>query len=125
LSYKPLNGTPPDFILGVAVLLVRFPNSSRLKHQVNIVQMLVIIMSSTFYAVVDWNASRVMKSIKNLVAEQATVVRDGRQQTVPSPDIVVGDLVMLSMGDRVPADMRIVQVSSDLKFDRSLLTGER
>lgn len=87
--------------------------------------MLVIIMSSTFYAVVDWNASRVMKSIKNLVAEQATVVRDGRQQTVPSPDIVVGDLVMLSMGDRVPADMRIVQVSSDLKFDRSLLTGER
>jgi len=32
---------------------------------------------------------------------------------------------MLSMGDRVPADMRIVQVSSDLKFDRSLLTGER
>lgn len=86
--------------------------------------MLVIIISSTFYAVVDWNASRVMKSIKNLIADNAIVVRDGKNQTVPATDIVVGDLVMLSMGDRVPADMRIVQVSSDLKFDRSLLTGE-
>ena len=87
--------------------------------------MLVIIVSATFYAVVDWNASRVMKSIKSLIAEDAIVVRDGKQQTVPAADLVVGDLVMLSMGDRVPADMRIVQVSSDLKFDRSLLTGER
>ena len=88
-------------------------------------QMLVIIVSATFYAVVDWNASRVMKSIKSLIAEDAIVIRDGKQQTVPAADLVVGDLVMLSMGDRVPADMRIVQVSSDLKFDRSLLTGER
>jgi sodium/potassium-transporting ATPase subunit alpha len=87
--------------------------------------MLVIIISSTFYAVVDWNASRVMKSIKSLIADDAMVVRDGKQQTISATDIVVGDLVMLSMGDRVPADMRIVQVSSDLKFDRSLLTGER
>jgi sodium/potassium-transporting ATPase subunit alpha len=87
--------------------------------------MLVIVISSTFYAVVDWNASRVMKSIKSLIADNAIVVRDGKQQTVLAVDIVVGDLVLLSMGDRVPADMRIVQVSSDLKFDRSLLTGER
>lgn len=87
--------------------------------------MLVIIISATFYAVVDWNASRVMRSIKGLIAEDAVVIRDGIQQTVAAPDIVTGDLVMLSMGDRVPADMRLVQVSSDLKFDRSLLTGER
>lgn len=86
---------------------------------------MVIIVSATFYAVVDWHASRIMKSIKSLVAEQATVIRDGRQQTVPATDIVVGDLVMLSMGDRVPADLRIVDASIDLKFDRSLLTGER
>ena len=66
-----------------------------------------------------------MKSVENLVADQAIVVRDGKQASVPAAHIVVGDLVMLSVGDRVPADMRIVQMSSDLKFDRSLLTGER
>lgn len=92
--------------------------------KINITQMLVIVVSATFYAVVDWNASRVMKSIKKLIAEDATVIRDGKQQTVPAADIVVGDLIMLSMGERVPADLRIVQASSDLKFDRSLLTGE-
>lgn len=66
-----------------------------------------------------------MKSIKSLVAEEATVIRDGKRQTVPATDVVIGDLVMLSMGDRVPADLRLVDASVDLKFDRSLLTGER
>lgn len=66
-----------------------------------------------------------MSSIKTLIAEEATVIRDSKHQTIPSRDVVVGDLVVLSMGDRVPADIRLVQASSDLRFDRSLLTGER
>jgi sodium/potassium-transporting ATPase subunit alpha len=108
LSYQPLGGADPAvFNLGVAVLLL-----------------LVIIVSATFYALVDWHASRIMKSIKTLVAEEATVIRDGKQQIIASIDVVVGDLVVLTMGDRVPADLRMVEVSSDLKFDRSLLTGE-
>ena len=88
-------------------------------------QLLVIIVSATFYALVDWHASRIMNSIKNLVAEDAAVIRDGKHQTVPARDLVVGDIVTLSMGDRVPADLRLVTVSSDVRFDRSLLTGER
>lgn len=88
-------------------------------------QLLVIIVSATFYALVDWHASRIMNSIKTLIAEEATVIRDGKQQTIASRDVVVGDLVVLSMGDRVPADIRLVQASSDLRFDRALLTGER
>jgi sodium/potassium-transporting ATPase subunit alpha len=88
-------------------------------------QLLVIIVSATFYALVDFHASRIMKSIRNLIAEEATVIRDGKQQTILSPDIVVGDLVLLQTGNRVPADLRITKSSSDLRFDRSLLTGER
>jgi len=88
-------------------------------------QMLVIIISATFYAFVDWNASRIMKSIKSLIAHEAAVIRDGEQKLILATDIVVGDIVVLSTGDRVPADIRIVSASSDLRFDRSLLTGER
>lgn len=66
-----------------------------------------------------------MKSIKSLIAEEASVVRDGKEVILPATDIVVGDVVILGPGDRVPADLRIVQASSDLRFDRSLLTGER
>ncbi|KAG1853182.1 hypothetical protein DFJ58DRAFT_884022 [Suillus subalutaceus] len=106
LSYQPL-GPPEAFTLGVAVLLL-----------------LVIIVSATFYALVDWNASRIMKSIKSLIAHEAAVIRDGNQQIIKAADIVVGDVAVLNAGDRVPADMRVVQASSDLRFDRSLLTGE-
>ncbi|KAF9231509.1 hypothetical protein BU15DRAFT_68277 [Melanogaster broomeanus] len=108
LSYKPLGSPPAVFNLGVAMLLL-----------------LVIIVSATFYALVDWNANRIMKSIKSLIAHEALVIRDSKQQLILANDIVVGDIVVLSSGDRVPADLRIVQMSSDLRFDRSLLTGER
>jgi sodium/potassium-transporting ATPase subunit alpha len=87
--------------------------------------MLVIIVSATFYAVVDFHASRIMKSIKNLISEDATVIRDGQQKTISSADVVPGDIVALQIGNRVPADMRITNASADLRFDRSLLTGER
>ena len=66
-----------------------------------------------------------MKSIKSLIANEAAVIRDGNQQMIQASDILVGDVVVLNVGDRVPADMRIVQASSDIRFDRSLLTGER
>ncbi|EJD43828.1 calcium ATPase [Auricularia subglabra TFB-10046 SS5] len=108
LSYRPLGGDhPPIFNLGVAVLLA-----------------MVIIVSSTFYAVVDWNASRIMKAITGLVASETVVIRDMERLTIPAEDVVVGDLVELTIGQRCPADMRLVSVSSDCKFDRSLLTGE-
>ncbi|KAI6106623.1 E1-E2 ATPase-domain-containing protein [Pisolithus croceorrhizus] len=54
----------------------------------------------------------------------ACVIRDGQQQHIPAADIVVGDVVILNSGDRVPADLRVVQTSADLRFDRSIFTGE-
>ena len=59
--------------------------------------MLVIVVSATFYAVVDFHTSRIMKSIKSLIAEEATVIRNGQQQTIPATDVVVGDLIVLGM----------------------------
>lgn len=66
-----------------------------------------------------------MNSIKSLVASDAVVIRDLQRETIPAEDIVVGDLVELTIGQRCPADLRLVKVSADCKFDRSLLTGER
>jgi sodium/potassium-transporting ATPase subunit alpha len=110
----------------VAVLLVRELLRSVLDIlKFDAVKLLVIVVSATFYAWVDWHASRIMKSIKTLIAQDAVVTRDGKRQTIPAANVVVGDLVSLSIGDRVPADLRLVEVSTDLKFDRSLLTGER
>ncbi|KAJ3271825.1 hypothetical protein HDV01_006337 [Terramyces sp. JEL0728] len=108
ISYKPLGGDdPPVFALGVGLLLI-----------------LVIFVSTMFYASVDYHASKIMQSIQNMVAQKALVIRCGIQLEIDALDLVPGDVVLLSMGQRVPADIRLVEVSSDLLFDRSLLTGE-
>jgi sodium/potassium-transporting ATPase subunit alpha len=64
-----------------------------------------------------------MASILNLLPENAVVLRDGQPKSIPSNELVVGDVVQLSTGQKVPADMRIIKASNDLKFDKSILTG--
>lgn len=72
----------------------------------------------------DWSTSRVMSSIKNLLPDECIVVRDGQQQNITGTEIVPGDMLRIKLGDKLPADVRFVQVSPDAKFDRSVLTGE-
>lgn len=43
---------------------------------------------------------------------------------LPAADLVAGDIVKITLGSKVPADIRLLSVSSDLRFDRSILTGE-
>jgi sodium/potassium-transporting ATPase subunit alpha len=100
-------GNPPDPTnLGLGILLF-----------------VVILLQASFAAFQDWSSSKVMKSIKNLIPSQATVIRNGAEHKIPSEEVVVGDIVVLSYGNKVPADVRIIE-SHDLKFDKSLLTGE-
>lgn len=71
----------------------------------------------------DWSSSRVMASITTMLPDQCTVLRDGKSQNVAGTQIVPGDVLFLKMGNKVPADVRFVDVSTDAKFDRSILTG--
>lgn len=52
------------------------------------------------------------------------MVRDGESRKVGSADLVVGDIVKVNIGNKVPADMRLLSASGDVRFDRSMLTGE-
>lgn len=72
---------------------------------------------------IDWSSSRVMASITTMLPDQCTVLRDGISQAIPGSQIVPGDILFLKMGDKVTADVRLIDVSTDAKFDRSILTG--
>jgi len=65
-----------------------------------------------------------MASIKGMLPSDVLVLRDSEQLKLSAKDLVPGDLVTFSMGEKVPADMRLIEVSSDTQFDRSILTGE-
>jgi sodium/potassium-transporting ATPase subunit alpha len=65
-----------------------------------------------------------MSSIKNMLPEDCLVIRDGKQLSLPAAELVPGDIVTLKAGNKLPADVRFLQVSGDARFDRSILTGE-
>lgn len=52
------------------------------------------------------------------------VLREGERIRLAAHDIVVGDMVYITLGEKIPADLRLIEVSGDLRFDRSILTGE-
>ena len=65
-----------------------------------------------------------MASIKDMLPSDVVVLRDGTERTLMAADLVPGDLVRIGLGQKIPADLRFIEVSGDLKFDRSVLTGE-
>lgn len=71
----------------------------------------------------EGSAEKSAEALKAMLSADAVVVRDGKATKVPSETLVPGDLVMLSEGDRVPADIRLLQVSN-LATSEAALTGE-
>ncbi len=68
-------------------------------------------------------AEKAIEALARMVRTEATVRREGRRQRIDSVDLVPGDIVLLQSGDKVPADVRLVQVRN-LQVDESALTGE-
>lgn len=65
-----------------------------------------------------------MSSISGMLPNDCVIVRDGTNVTVKSESLVVGDLLRITMGMKLPADIRLIESSADLRFDRAVLTGE-
>lgn len=107
IAWKPLGNPPAPANLALAI-----------------VRLAVFFIQAAFNMWQDWSSSRVMASIKNMIPNECLVIRDGVQVTVMAADIVPGDILLIKAGNKLPADVRFTKVSSDAKFDRSILTGE-
>ncbi len=84
----------------------------------------VVLCSGVFSYLQEAKSEAIMDCFKRMVPQQATVIRcGGRRQAVDSEQLVVGDLVEVKAGDRVPADVRLI-AASGVKVDNSSLTGE-
>ena len=100
-----------------------FDTSNKVNLYVGVVLWCVVALSATFAYVQEGRASNVMAAFKNMLPQQAKVMRDGRLQAVPATELVEGDILLLSTGDIVPADCRLLW-TQDCKVETSSLTGE-
>lgn len=87
----------------------------------------LLLAAALFTAGLDFfqtfKTQKELAALRNLTSPRALVVREGEQQRIASQELVPGDLILLSEGDRVPADAKIIS-SSGISVDESLLTGE-
>lgn len=106
VAWRPLGDPPAIANLALAIVLLA-----------------VFLIQAAFNMWQDWSSSRVMASIKDMLPDECQVLRDGAQATLFAADLVPGDLLLIKAGNKLPADVRLTSVSSDAKFDRSILTG--
>ncbi len=88
-----------------------------------IVLAVIVIVNALIGFNQDWKSENILQSLKNLITDNATVIRDGRSVEVPVEDLVPGDIVMIHEGDGVAADMRLLE-SNSLSSNEFILTGE-
>ncbi|CEJ91885.1 Putative Cation-transporting ATPase pma1 [[Torrubiella] hemipterigena] len=107
ICWRPLSDPPSPTNLALAILVI-----------------IVIALQAGFSAFQDWSTQRTMKSITDLLPAEALVLRDGQLVKMSATELVAGDIVHLTIGNKVPADLRLLSHSGDIRFDRAVLTGE-
>jgi|Deesub1362B_J571_1020462.scaffolds.fasta_scaffold00003_201 Ca2+-transporting ATPase len=83
----------------------------------------IIIASATLGFTQEYKAEKAIEALKRMVAPTAWVIRDGGEKKVVAKELVPGDIVILNVGDKVPADIRLIE-AINLKVDEAVLTGE-
>ncbi|KAL4982980.1 hypothetical protein BDW68DRAFT_194775 [Aspergillus falconensis] len=107
VAWKPLGHPPAEANLALAIVLVA-----------------VWVIQAAFNGWQDWSSSQVMASITTMLPDQCIAIRNGNPTSLSATDLVPGDIIQVKQGNKLPADVRFIQVSADAKFDRSILTGE-
>ena len=83
----------------------------------------VLIINAVVGFVIEWRAGRAIDALRNQTRTSARVRRSGEERVVDAVNLVVGDIIILAAGDRVPADARLLE-AVNLQADESALTGE-
>ena len=104
------------WVAGVLAFIAGLP-------QLGVAIFVVIVVNGVFAFIQETRAERAAERLRDLLPRRVMVIRSGVRHEIDSTDLVVDDLVALSSGDRVSADLRVVEAHA-LTMDTSLLTGE-
>jgi P-type Ca2+ transporter type 2C len=85
--------------------------------------MAIVILNAVIGFYEEWKSENILASLRSLVVDKCNVIRDGKVIQVPANDLVPGDIVKLSEGDGIPADIRLIE-SNEYSANEFILTGE-
>ena len=119
--FSPFN----SILLGIMAILfytdVYLPESP---SYANIIVIAILVIASTLLEFFEeFRSNKAAEKLKELVATTTSVIRDGKEIKIPIKEVVLGDIVILSAGSMIPADLRIIE-ATDLYVGQSSLTGE-
>ena len=83
----------------------------------------IVLLDAILGFVQEYKTEKTLEALEAMTSPSAVVIRDGKKQKIDATKLVVGDVILLEAGDRVPADAKILE-QSDLRCDESMLTGE-
>ena len=83
----------------------------------------VVVINALLGFIQEGKAEKALDSIRNMLSSEARTLRSGETRIVAAEDLVPGDIVLLELGDRVPADLRLIE-TKNLRTDEAALTGE-
>jgi P-type Ca2+ transporter type 2C len=108
----------------IIILLIATALSAFLGHGVEAIAIAVIVLFAVLLGFVqEYRAERAIEALRQMAAPTAAVLRDGQEVEVPARDVVVGDVTLLRAGDKVPADVRLLE-AINLQIEEAALTGE-
>lgn len=108
----------------ILVLIAAAVITGILQHWIDTAVILaVVIINAVIGFVQEGKAEAAMDSLRDMLAPRANVLRDGARAAVAAVDLVPGDIVLLEAGDKVPADLRLIETAG-LSVEEAILTGE-
>jgi Ca2+-transporting ATPase len=108
----------------IVILLIATALSALFGHRIEATATAIIVLFAALLGFVqEYRAERAIEALRKMAAPSTTVVRDANEVEIASRELVVGDVILLNSGDRVPADARIIE-AVNLKIDEAALTGE-
>ena len=108
----------------ILVLIAAAVITGLLQHWVDTAVILaVVVVNAIIGFVQEGRAEAALDSLRDMLAPRATVLRAGGRETVAAVDLVPGDIVLLEPGDKVPADLRLIETAG-LSVEEAMLTGE-
>lgn len=108
----------------IYILLIAAFTTFLMNHLIDsIVILLVVLVNALIGLIQEGKAQKALEAIENLLSPKTTVMRDGKKKKINSTQLVIGDIVHLEAGDKISADMRIIEAKG-VRSQESALTGE-